>query len=405
MLSYAPSRNAAVDSELLRQLTALLQRPSVTPDDAGCQDYLSGELTALGFHCRRWHLNGVDNMVARLGTGPVRIAFAGHTDVVPPGDSERWQAPPFAATVIDNEIIGRGVADMKGAIAAIMAAIKEAHRGWDLDQYSFYLLLTSDEEGEAEHGTRDIVHRLAASDELPHLCIVGEPSADESTGDVIKVGRRGAISGELLIRGKAGHVAYPQFADNAAHKVTHIARQLCQLKWDSGSDDFPGTSLQITAIDTGPWTDNVIPGDSRLCFNLRFSHHHSIDSIQARIEALLACHGDSLELSWLRPCEPYLTETGQHQGRDLVAEAEQAIMAVTHRFPRLSTSGGTSDGRFIARAGCQVVELGLPNHTIHQINERASLTDLRQLQAIYTRLLLQLMGSRNALPAQAPVPR
>ncbi|MFD2165596.1 succinyl-diaminopimelate desuccinylase [Thalassotalea euphylliae] len=377
---------------LLNHIECLVSKASITPHDEGCQAYITEQLQALGFSVHQFNHYGVSNLIATIGEGDTRIAFAGHTDVVPTGDIALWKSHPFQPTFVDDEIVGRGIADMKGGIAAMMAAIEKSVSSWDLNEYTFMLLITSDEEGEAEFGTKSIVQYLREHHLLPELCIVGEPSASKQTGDVIKIGRRGAISGELKIQGKQGHAAYPQYANNAAHIASDIASWLNHLSWDSGSDDFPGTSLQITSIDTGPWTDNIIPGDSTLCFNIRYSHVYNELGIRQRIEDGLMQIQQDIAIDWQRPCIPYFTNAPEY-GVNLVSEVEQAIYSVCKRFPRLSTSGGTSDGRFIAETGCQVVEVGVPNNTIHQINERVKLTDLQTLQDIYQALLTKLMAS------------
>ncbi len=382
-------------STLLIHLKALVQRKSITPNDAGCQQYIQTKLRALGFTCHSFQVRGVNNLIASIGHGSRRIAFSGHTDVVPVGDLSQWFVDPFSAELVDGYIVGRGVADMKGGIAAMLSAITQQVAAFDLNKYTFYFLLTSDEEGEAEFGTKAIVARLAEQGQLPHLCIVGEPSASQCTGDVIKVGRRGAISGEITIQGRQGHVAYPKQAINAAHIAASIAHGLANMVWDCGCDDFPGTTLQVTAIETGTWTDNVIPGQSKVAFNVRYSHRQTQQSIEQQvvqqINQQMSKYHAEIGVEWLRPCGAYLTENVPSQGMNLISEIEQAIYKTCHLFPRLSTSGGTSDGRFFAQAGCQVVELGVPNKSIHQINEKVKLTDLMRLEAIYGCLLQQLM--------------
>jgi len=374
-----------------QHIKSLVTKPSVTPDDQGCQHYISEKLTDLGFHCHHFHTNGVSNLIATIGQGTTRIAFAGHTDVVPPGNLALWQEEPFSAAIVGDVVYGRGIADMKGGIAAMLSATEQIIHTLNLTDYQFMFLITSDEEGEAEFGTKSIVEYLTKQHLLPHLCIVGEPSASEQTGDVIKVGRRGAISAELTVTGKQGHVAYPQFADNAAHMAADIASWLNHLSWDEGSDDFPGTSLQITALDSGDWTDNIIPGQCQLSFNIRYSHKYNQQAIQERISNGLAQLPYTIEIEWLRPCLPYFTDNNYLHNTSLISAAEQAIVEVCHTFPRLSTSGGTSDGRFLASEHCQVVELGVPNKTIHQINERVPIKDLITLEAIYCKLLANLM--------------
>ena len=320
-------------SSLLTHLQELVSRPSITPRDAGCQEYLMRELGSLGFNCRQISRNGIDNLIAVIGKGSTRIAFAGHTDVVPPGNASDWRVDPFQGNIVDGRITGRGVGDMKGGIAAMLSAVAKQLAKLDLQRFSFYFLITSDEEGEAEFGTREIVKYLKQKGELPHFCIVGEPSASRQTGDVIRVGRRGAISGEIRLSGKQGHVAYPSHASNAAHKAAEVANWLANLSWEQGSSDFPGTSLQVTAIDTGTWTDNIIPGNSKVCFNVRYSHLQTEFGIRARILAGLKSLDTTLSVDWQRPCQPYFTDTHLFNGVSLVTEVEQAIFKVCRRFP------------------------------------------------------------------------
>lgn len=399
---------------VLEHLTQLVHRPSVTPNDAGCQQYLTRVFHNMGMTVDSFEVNGVTNTIARIGNGPTRIAFSGHTDVVPAHDQDSWYSDPFSLFEKDGNLYGRGIADMKGGIAAMLVAFEQALPSLDLNKFSFFFLITSDEEGEAESGTKEIVARLSEQGLLPHLCIVGEPSSVEHSGDVIKIGRRGAISGEITIKGKQGHVAYPQHANNASHKAMALGKWLTELSWDDGSTDFPGSHLQITGLDSGQWTDNVIPGICKINFNIRYSHKQTEDGIMKRIsDGLLQLRQltTDINVQWYRSCLPYYTSgtvansVGDDDNQsylnklqnepleadiDLVALAEKAVFDVTQRFPRLSTSGGTSDGRFIARAGCQVIELGLPNHSIHQVNEHVAKKDLIELVFLYRQLLLRL---------------
>ena len=398
---------------VLEHLTQLIHRPSVTPNDAGCQQYLTRVCHSMGMTVDTFEVEGVSNLIAKIGSGSTRIAFSGHTDVVPAYKPEAWVADPFSLYEADGKLYGRGIADMKGGICAYLAAFENVLPQLDLDKYTFYFLITSDEEGEAEFGTKEIIAKLAERRELPHLCVVGEPSSVEFTGDVLKIGRRGAISGEITIEGKQGHVAYPQHANNASHKAMALGKWLTELSWDEGSSDFPGSHLQITGLDSGAWTDNVIPGVCKINFNIRYSHKQTEDEIKRRISdgiVQLRQVTTDINIRWYRSCLPYYTsgvtasdsvescDTSFDQSHmsqvdpelDLVAQAELAIFDTTKRFPRLSTSGGTSDGRFIAKTGCQVVELGLPNHSIHQINEHIEKKDLFELQNLYAKLMLRL---------------
>lgn len=402
------------ETAVIEHLTQLVHRPSVTPSDAGCQQYLTRVFHNLGMTVDSFEINGVTNTIAKIGHGKTRIAFSGHTDVVPAYDPDNWYSDPFSIFEKDGNLYGRGIADMKGGIAAMLVAFEQALPSLDLSKFSFYFLITSDEEGEAEYGTKEIVQRLAEQDALPHLCIVGEPSSVAQSGDVLKIGRRGAISGEITIEGKQGHVAYPQHANNASHKAMALGKWLTELSWDEGSTDFPGSHLQITGLDSGQWTDNVIPGICKINFNIRYSHKQTETGIMKRIsDGLLQLRQltTDINIQWHRSCLPYYTSgsvansVGDDDNQsylnklqnapmeadvDLVALAEKAVFDVTQRFPRLSTSGGTSDGRFIARAGCQVIELGLPNHSIHQVNEHVAKKDLIELLHLYRQLLLRL---------------
>lgn len=398
--------------QTMEHLVQLIHRPSVTPDDAGCQQYLTRIFTRLGMQCNAFEVEGVSNLIAKIGRGSTRIAFSGHTDVVPAPYPEQWSADPFSLTEVDGRLIGRGVADMKGGIAAMLTAFEQVLPHLDLDKFTFYFLITSDEEGEAEFGTTEIIEYLKQQDEVPHYCLVGEPSSQSKVGDVIKVGRRGSVSGEIIIQGVQGHVAYPQEANNAAHKAMMLGRWLSELSWDEGSKDFPGSQLQITSIETGTWTDNIIPGQCTLKFNVRYSHKQSQEQIIQRItDGLMQLKQltKNIEIKWSRPCYPYFTngssivdESTQNLDIpllnapldiDLIAEVERAIFNELKLFPRLSMAGGTSDGRFISAAGSQVVELGLPNHSIHKTDEYVKKQDLHELTKVYKAVLLQLMAS------------
>jgi len=367
----------------------LMRMPSVTPNDNGCQAWLKQKLSTLGFECHQFQVNGVTNLVASLGQGPRTFAFAGHTDVVPPGPLHKWKADPFAAEIIDGELIGRGAADMKTGVAAMLAAIESLLMSGHSLQNRFLWLITSDEEGEAEYGSKEIKKWLDRQGIQIDKCIVGEPTASLHTGDAIKVGRRGAISARVKIKGRQGHVAYPQYADNAIHKMTRVLSALTNIQWDQGSEDFPGTSLQVTHIDSGDFTDNIVPARCSICFNIRYSHRYNqqqlFDLVQAQIEQVT----QEFDIEWQRPCEPYFTNKG---GSDsLIAEVEQAIYKNTGKFPVLSTAGGTSDGRFFASELTQVVEIGVPNQSIHQINERIHITELATLENIYRDLLQAIL--------------
>lgn len=385
----------------------LMYRPSVTPLDAGCQNWLAEKLIDMGFSCHHFEVNGVKNLIAELlpqafsvpgdqYSGPLckelalkTIAFAGHTDVVPAGDLQKWHSNPFEPQVTASQLIGRGAADMKTGLAAMLAATERALKDNADIQCRYLWLVTSDEEGEAEFGSKAIKAYLDQKGIQIDQCIVGEPSAKYSTGDTIKVGRRGAISAKMNVFGKQGHVAYPQYADNAIHKMARVINVLESIQWDEGSDDFPGTSLQITHIDSGEFTDNIVPAKCSICFNIRYSHNYSQAALENLIHSRVSALTADFELEWERPCEPYFTAT--QQGHCLITAVEKSIHKNTGKFPVLSTAGGTSDGRFFASETTQVVELGVPNQTIHQVNESINLSDLVTLEDIYTDLLMNIL--------------
>jgi len=374
--------------EVIDFLQTLVKAKSITPDDAGTLNWLSEQLGSLGFEIEFLHKNGVNNLIAsrHFGEGP-KLGFIGHVDVVP-ASSNGWKADPFSGEIIKGFIYGRGVADMKGGIAAMLSATKKLLKQEQPTIGSMYWLITSDEEGEAEYGTKLLKDYLDVNGLLLDYCIVGEPTATKRTGDTIKVGRRGSLSCEISIKGKQGHVAYPQYAQNALHIANKVIQSLVSLEWDKGCHDFPGTSLQITHIDSGEFTDNIIPGQSRVNFNIRYSASYSQESLQSIISKTVSLIDKSAQVTFSRPCLPYLT----HPRDDicLIDLAKQAVCSVTGTFPTLSTSGGTSDGRFIADSKTQVIELGVPNSTIHQVNESINIDDLISLEAIYFDLLLRL---------------
>ncbi|MBE1298697.1 MAG: succinyl-diaminopimelate desuccinylase [Alteromonadaceae bacterium] len=367
----------------------LMSRKSITPQDAGCQDWLISKLSALGFECHQFEVEGVKNLIASIGEGDRTVAFAGHTDVVPPGPLDKWRVDPFNPELIGDELIGRGAADMKTGVAAMLAAAQRVLTPGTKLNNRFLWLITSDEEGEAEFGSKEIKKYLdACGIKLDH-CIIGEPTAKSATGDTIKVGRRGAISGRIHVSGKQGHVAYPQYADNAIHKMAKVIEAMSSIEWDTGSVDFPGTSLQITHIDSGAFTDNIVPASCKICFNIRYSHKYDMVALEHLIKEKVSEVTQEFELQWERPCAPYFTQH-KHQS-SLIASIERAIFSNTGRYPVLSTAGGTSDGRFFSDDHTQVVEIGVPNKTIHQVNERIHLSDLATLEDIYTDLLSELL--------------
>lgn len=371
----------------------LMARASITPQDAGCQSYLIYKLEKLGFFCEKYTINGVSNLIARWGQGPNHFAFSGHTDVVPPGSLDKWKSPPFSPVISKNKLYGRGAADMKTGIAAMLAATERTIASLDKEKVSFWWLITSDEEGEAEWGSKWIAEYLASKNVQLDMCLVGEPSASASTGDTIKIGRRGSLSGTIHIAGKQGHVAYPKTAVNAIHKASNVINALTQHPFDKGSDDFPGTTLQITHMDTGSFTDNIVPSAVRIEFNVRYSWQFNQNSLSVLLRSIINSIDTEAEVSFSRPCEAYLSKPNSNAEHCLIACVEKAIKGATGRYPVISTSGGTSDGRFFASEHTQVVEVGVPNTTIHQINEHIHVSDLLTLEDIYTDIL-KYVGER-----------
>ena len=371
----------------------LMARASITPQDAGCQSYLIYKLEKLGFFCEKYTINGVSNLIARWGQGPNHFAFSGHTDVVPPGSLDKWKSPPFSPVISKNKLYGRGAADMKTGIAAMLAATERTIASLDKEKVSFWWLITSDEEGEAEWGSKWIAEYLASKNVQLDMCLVGEPSASASTGDTIKIGRRGSLSGTIHIAGKQGHVAYPKTAVNAIHKASNVINALTQYPFDKGSDDFPGTTLQITHMDTGSFTDNIVPSAVRIEFNVRYSWQFNQNSLSVLLRSIINSIDTEAEVSFSRPCEAYLSKPKSNAEHCLIACVEKAIKSATGRYPIISTSGGTSDGRFFASEHTQVVEVGVPNTTIHQINEHIHVSDLLTLEDIYTDIL-KYVGER-----------
>ena len=375
----------------------LLRRPSITPEDAGCQEVLIARLVALGFRVERLRFGAVDNFWARFGDQEPLFAFAGHTDVVPPGPLEQWQSPPFAPEIRDGFLYGRGAADMKGSLAAMITACERFVAAHPHPRGSLAFLITSDEEGMAVDGTVKVIERLEARAEKMRWCLVGEPSCLAQLGDTIKNGRRGSLNGWLVLRGVQGHVAYPQRARNPIHAIGSILTPLTDEVWDQGHKFFPPTSFQISNLHSGTGADNVIPGDLEMLFNFRFSPAVTVEQLQERTRLIIetALLNEEVktgqvfqyDLKWRSPGLPFFTPPG-----DLVAAASAAIRAETGLEPELSTSGGTSDGRFIAPTGAQVIEFGPLNATIHQINERVAIADLERLSQIYEGVLIRLLG-------------
>ncbi|QNU63075.1 succinyl-diaminopimelate desuccinylase [Vreelandella titanicae] len=367
----------------------LLSRASVTPDDEGCQELMIERLAALGFHIERLPFGDVKNFWAVRGHhGPV-VAFAGHTDVVPSGPYTNWQYPPFEPCIDDDGMLcGRGAADMKGSLASMLTAVERFVANHPNHDGRIAFLITSDEEGPAVDGTRAVVEHLRERNERLDYCIVGEPSSTTRLGDVIKNGRRGSLGATLHIKGVQGHVAYPHLARNPIHQAMPALDALVNEHWDAGNDFFPATSFQISNLRAGTGATNVIPGDVEVVFNFRFSTEVTSDELKARTETILDQHGLEYQIDWTLNGEPFLTAEGA-----LVDAAIKGVEAVTGERPALSTSGGTSDGRFIATLGAQVVELGPLNDTIHKVNERVRASDLDDLSRIYEATLQALLFS------------
>jgi len=369
--------------ELTKQLIA---RPSVTPDDQGCQKLIAGRLQTIGFEIEHHRFGEVDNLWARRGKQQPLFVFAGHTDVVPPGPVEQWQFDPFTPTLSGNTLYGRGAADMKSSIAAMIRACEKFIAANPDHNGSIAFLITSDEEGPAIDGTVKIVELLQQRNENIDWCLVGEPTSTDTVGDVVKNGRRGSLSGTLKIIGTQGHIAYPQLADNPIHRLAPALNDLVNEQWDNGNDFFPPTSFQISNINAGTGANNVIPGRVEVLFNLRFSTETTEDQIRYRIEHILDSHGLKYELIWALSGNPFLTPAGE-----LIDAAKAAIKQVRNFDTELSTSGGTSDGRFIAPTGAQVLELGPVNASIHKIDENIDIDELDALTDIYHEILMQLL--------------
>lgn len=368
----------------------LIRRPSVTPDDGGCQGLLAARLTAAGLRCESLPFGEVSNLWARRGSSGPLLAFVGHTDVVPTGPLERWRHPPFEARLENGLLHGRGAADMKGSVAAFVTACERfaaAHPG---HPGSMALLLTSDEEGPAVDGTVRVVETLQARGERVDYCLVGEPSSEERLGDTVKVGRRGSLHGHLTVQGVQGHVAYPHRARNPVHAFAPALAELVASRWCEGNEHFPATTLQVSNVAAGTGAYNVIPGGLQVDFNFRFSSAVTEAELRRRVEALLERHGLEYEVRWELSAQPFLTEAGR-----LLEATVASVEAVTGQPPQLSTAGGTSDGRFLAPTGSQVVELGPINRTIHQIDECVSCRDLDALSAIYEGILGRVLGTED----------
>lgn len=367
-------------------LCDLIRRRSVTPDDAGCQELLIGRLEAVGFDCESMPFSDVTNLWARRGCDSPVLCFAGHTDVVPPGAADAWESDPFEAEIRNGNLYGRGAADMKSSLAAMIVAIERFvaaspdHRG------SIALLITSDEEGVARNGTLKVIEALSQRGESIDWCVIGEPSSHRSLADVVRIGRRGSLSADLIIKGVQGHVAYPEHVDNPIRRFAPVLAELHNTVWDSGNENFPPTSFEVVDLRSSGGAANVTPQELHASFNFRYSTEWNHQDLQAEVVRILD-HADlDYELSWHLSGEPFLTEPGA-----LIEAVENAVRKQTGNAPELSTGGGTSDGRFIAPAGAQVVELGPVNASIHKLNEHVKVADVPRLAEMYRQIMENLL--------------
>ena len=377
----------AAKSDTLRLTEELIGRESVSPTDGGCQALMIERLEALGFTVENLRFGPVDNFWAKRGAGAPLFCFAGHTDVVPSGPTDEWTSDPFRPVIKDGLLYGRGAADMKNGLAAMLTSCEEfvarypAHRG------TIAFLITSDEEGPSVDGTRRVVEVLRERGEHIDWCLVGEPSSESVFGDTIKIGRRGSLSGRLTVHGVQGHIAYPQFADNPVHALAPALAELAARTWDQGNEHFQPTSFQVSNISAGTGAPNVIPGELKARFNLRFSTEQTVDGLKAVVQEIFDRHGVKHTLDWFISGYPFLTVAGELSQAAIRAVEEQ--LQIT---PKLSTGGGTSDGRFIAPMGAQVIELGVINETIHKVNECVRVADIDRLHRVYHRILELLLA-------------
>ena len=373
-------------SDTLDLSLQLLRQPSVTPVDHNCQTIMAERLAAIGFNIENMRFEDVDNLWARRGTQAPVFCFAGHTDVVPTGHLDAWHSDPFLPEIRDGKLYGRGSADMKTALAAMVVASERFVKKHPDHKGSIAFLITSDEEGPSINGTVKVIQTLEARNEKMTWCLVGEPSSTHTLGDIVKNGRRGSLNAVLTVKGKQGHVAYPHLAVNPIHIASHAITELCDTVWDNGNEYFPATSFQISNIQAGTGATNVVPGTMTVTFNFRYSTEVTADQLKARVLEILDRNNLEYEIKWTLSGLPFLTPVGE-----LVNAAKTAIRNVTGTETELSTSGGTSDGRFIAPTGAQVLELGVLNATIHQINEHVNIDELEPLAEIYEQILIELL--------------
>lgn len=373
-------------SATLKLVEQLIAKPSITPEDAGCQELIAEQLVPLGFQEQRLDFADTQNIWLRRGQAKPLFVFLGHTDVVPTGPLEQWHSPPFTPTIRDGLLYGRGAADMKGGIAAFITACQRFVKQHPDHQGSIALMITSDEEGVATNGVLKVIEVLENRNEKIDWCLVGEPSSDKKIGDVIRIGRRGSLSAQLTIHGTQGHVAYPDIAENPIHTFAPALHQLIAEKWDKGNTFFPKTSLQVSNINSGTGAENIIPNAAEILFNLRYSSELDADTIKQRTYAILDKYDFDYTLNWRLSGRPFLTQNGE-----LIDATHRAIKSVMGYTTLNDTGGGTSDGRFIAPTGAQVVELGAINDSIHKINEHINVEDLGSLSTIYEHMLIELL--------------
>ena len=371
-----------LDEPVIDLLCELIRRRSITPDDAGCQTLIGERLEPLGFVSETMLFNDVTNLWARRGSGSPVLCFAGHTDVVPPGDEQEWTTDPFEPTFKDGLLYGRGSADMKSGLAAMIIALEEFLGEYPDHTGSIALLITSDEEGRARDGTLKVVQALAERDEHIDWCVLGEPSSQDRLGDIVRIGRRGSLSGMLTVYGIQGHVAYPHLADNPIRRFAPVLSELHDIVWDDGNEFFPPTSFQVVDVRAGIGAPNVTPGELSARFNFRYSTEWTHESLQEKVHSVFDTHDIEYELKWHLSGEPFLTQPGK-----LINAAHQAVTECTGVAPELSTGGGTSDGRFISPAGTDVVELGPVNASIHKIDEHVKVEDVMTLTGMYKRIM------------------
>ena len=365
----------------------LLRQPSVTPEDHTCQTIMADRLSKIGFNIENMRFEDVDNLWARSGTEAPVFCFAGHTDVVPTGKLDAWESDPFKPEIRDGKLYGRGSADMKTALAAMVVASERFVEKHPNHKGSIAFLITSDEEGPSINGTVKVIETLEARNEKLTWCLVGEPSSTNTLGDIVKNGRRGSLNANLTVKGKQGHVAYPHLAINPIHTAANAIAELCETVWDNGNEYFPATTFQISNINSGTGATNVVSGTLNTLFNFRYSTEVTAEQLKARTLEILDRHGVEYDIQWTLSGLPFLTPVGE-----LVNAARTAILNVTGTETELSTSGGTSDGRFIAPTGAQVLELGVLNATIHQINEHVNIDELEPLAEIYEQILVELLA-------------